>query len=143
MARSYPYGKVPSSVGTVISERFESPMVCCGYASAQFAARAAKAGVGNLCRNDGHKIRAAGGRKHNAGSTALELRNGTHRALGVTLTGIKEDSIIARVKAGYAVTVTISYAKLPGYLKVQSNDFGHTLVLKGHRYGTGRESPQA
>jgi hypothetical protein len=137
MARSYPYGKVPSSVGTVISERFESPMVCCGYCSTHFAGRAAKAGFSSNGRIEGHKIRTAGGRAHNAGSTAAEQRLGIKRAYGVTLTGIAKTSVLARVRQGYAVTISIQYAKLPGYLKVQSNDFGHCVTLKGYRTSGG------
>jgi hypothetical protein len=131
--RSYPYGKVPSSVGTVISERFETPMVCCGYCSTQFACRAAKAGFSSNGKLEGHKIRAAGGRKHNAGSTAAEQRLGARRAYGVTLTGIGRAGVPARIRQGFAVTVSIQYAKLPSYLKVQSNDFGHCVTLKGYR----------
>jgi hypothetical protein len=132
MARSYPYGKVPSSVGTVISERFETPMVCCGYCSSHFACRAAKAGFSSSGKVEGHKMRASGGRKHNAGSTAAEQRLGAKRSYGITLTGISRASIGPRVRQGFAVTVS-TYAKLPSFLKVQSNDFGHNIVLKGHR----------
>jgi len=135
MARSYPYGKVPSSVGTVISERFETPMVCCGYCSTHFAMRAAKAGFSSNGKLEGHKVRSSGGRAHNAGSNAGEERLGAKRAYGVVLTGITTGAVLARVKAGYAVTIAISYAKLPGYLKVQSNDFGHKVTLKGYRSG--------
>ena len=132
MARSYPYGKVPSSVGTVISERFETPMVCCGYCSSQFAARASRTGVSSNGKAEGHVIRARGGRAHPAGSTSAEQRLGLKRALNVTVTGISKSAILARVKQGYAVTVSLQYAKLPSYLKVQSNDFGHCVTLKGY-----------
>jgi hypothetical protein len=133
MARSYPYGKVPSSVGTVISERFETPMVCCGYCSTHFAMAAAKAGFSRSGRVEGHKVRSLGGRKHNAGSTAAEQRLGAKRGYNITLTGITKAAVPARVRAGYAVTISIAYAKMPGYLKVQTNDFGHCVTLKGYR----------
>ena len=61
MARSYPWGKVPSNEGPVISERFETPMVCCGYCSSQFAAKRPRAGVSNDGRVEAHQIRNAGG----------------------------------------------------------------------------------
>src|SRR4249920_731318 len=112
MARSYPYGKVPSSVGTVISERFEVPMVDCGYCSTQFAARAAKSGISSNGKVEGHAIRKAGGRAHNAGSNAGEERAGAKKALSLTLTGINKSAILARVKAGYTVTVSVRYQKL-------------------------------
>jgi hypothetical protein len=133
MPRSYPYAKVPRSKGTVISERFESPFVCCGYCSTQFACATAKSGISRNGRIEGHKVRALGGRKHNAGSNAGEERAGAKKALNVTLLGIKESAVLARLKAGFAVTVTVQYTKLPSYLKVQSNDFVHKVTLYGHR----------
>jgi hypothetical protein len=122
-------------VGTVISERFEAPMVCCGYCSTQFAARAAKSGISSNGKVEGHAIRKAGGRAHNAGSNAGEERTGAKKALSLTLTGINKSAILARVKAGYTVTVSVRYQKLPSYLKVQSNDFGHKISLKSFRMG--------
>jgi hypothetical protein len=133
MARSYPYGKVPSSIATVISESFERPRVCCGYCSGQMVCRSAKAGVGTDGRNEGHRIRAQGGRAHWAGNTASELRLGADKALGVKLLGITRTAVLPRVKQGYAVAVSLTYAKLPAYLKVQLNDFGHCCMVKGHR----------
>lgn len=133
MARSYPYGKVPSKYGTVISERFERPMVCCGYCSAHFACATAKAGLSRNGKTEGHRIRAKGGRAHNAGSNSGEWVKGAKLGLNVTLQGITEAAVLARLKAGFAVTVTIRYAKLPAYLKVQTNDFGHAVTLYRHR----------
>jgi hypothetical protein len=133
MPRGYPYGKVPTSKGTVISERFETPMVCCGYCSTQFAARASRAGISSNGKVEGHKIRAAGGRPHNAGSNSLEQRTGAKKALNVTLTGIAKSAVLARVKQGFAVTISIQYRLLPAYLKVQTNDFGHCVTLYGYR----------
>lgn len=138
MARSYPYGKVPSSIGTVISERFETPMVCCGYCSTQFAARAARSGISSNGKVEGHAVRKAGGRAHNAGSNAGEERAGAKKALSVTLTGITQAAVLARLKSGFVVTVSLRYQKLPGYLKVQSNDFGHKVALKGVRMGSDK-----
>lgn len=133
MPRSYPYGKVPTSKGTVISERFERPMVDCGYCSTQFAARTARSGVSSKGSVEGHRIRSLGGRPHNAGSNAAEERVGVKRALNVTLTGITKRAVLARVKQGFAVTIALQYARLPSYLKVQTNDFGHKVTLYGHR----------
>jgi hypothetical protein len=132
MPRSYPYGKVPSSVGTVISERFETPMVDCGYCSTQFAARASRTGISSNGKVEGHVIRARGGRAHNAGSTSAEQRLGVRRGFNVTVTGITKSAILARVKQGFTVTVSLQYVKLPAYLKVQTNDFGHCVALKGY-----------
>jgi hypothetical protein len=137
MARSYPYGRVPSSIATVISERFERPMVDCGYCSGQMVCRSARAGIGTDGRNEGHRIRARGGRPHWAGNTSSELRKGTMDAFGVNLLGISTAAVLPRVKQGYAVAVSLTYAKLPGYLKIQANDFGHCVMLKGHRSADG------
>jgi hypothetical protein len=137
MPRSYPYGKVPASKGTVVSERFERPMVDCGYCSTQFAARTARAGVGGVGKTEGHRIRAQGGRAHWAGSNASEQRNGVKRALNVDMTAIRKSAVLARVKQGFAVTISLTYIRLPSYLKVQANDFGHCVPLFGHRTENG------
>ena len=97
----YRYGKVTDQPVdlTVVSERSESPMVCCGYCSAHMAARTAKAGLSTRMENEAHAIRKAGGRPHNHGNTASELRNGAQIALGVTLKSIAIDDIPARLRA--------------------------------------------
>lgn len=133
MPRSYPYGKVPSSIATVISERFERPMVCCGYCSGQNVIRSATGGIGTDGSVEGHRMRAAGGRPHWAGNTSAELRQGASVAYGVNLLGISKDAVLPRVRQGFAVACSLTYAKLPGYLKVQVNDFAHCVMLKGHR----------
>jgi hypothetical protein len=133
MPRGYPYGKVPSSLGLVVSERFERPMVDCGYCSGQMLARTVKAGVSNEGRVEGHIIRSKGGRAHWAGNTASELRLGLTRGLSVPTMGVTKAGILSRLREGYAVAVSLQYAKLPSYLKVQVNDFGHCVLLRGHR----------
>jgi hypothetical protein len=137
MARSYPFGKVPASVGTCITESFERPMVDCGYCSTQFTARTARGGVSSNGKSEGHRIRALGGRAHWAGSNASEQRIGVKKALGVDMTAIRKTAVEARVKQGFAVTISLQYIRLPSYLKVQTNDFGHCAVLFGHRVENG------
>jgi hypothetical protein len=137
MARSYPFGTVPASVATVVSERFERPMVDCGYCSTQFAARTARAGVSANGKSEGHRIRALGGRAHWAGSNASEQRAGAKSALGVNFVAITKAAVLARVKQGFAVTISLQYIRLPGYLKVQTNDFGHCAALFAHRVENG------
>lgn len=129
----YRYGKVTDQPVdlTVVSERSESPMVCCGYCSAHMAARTAKAGLSTRMENEAHAIRKAGGRPHNHGNTASELRNGAQIALGVTLKSIAIDDIPARLRAGFAITAGVQYADMPSWLKVQTNDFGHAVCLYG------------
>jgi hypothetical protein len=133
MPRSYPYGKVPTDIGIVVTEKVEKPLVCCGYASAQMVARTARAGVGTNLKTEGHRIRSLGGRAHWNGSNAGELRVGLKKALSVTVTGITKAAVLARVKQGFGVTISIQYIKLPAYLKVQTNDFGHSQMLRGYR----------
>ena len=129
----YRYGKVTGLFPdlTVVSERSESPMVCCGYCSAHMASICAKAGLSSLMKNEAHAIRKAGGRPHNNGSRASELRAGASKALGVTLKSVAITDIPDRLRKGYAVEVAVQYGKLPGWLKVQTNDFGHSGVLFG------------
>jgi len=129
----YRYGKVTGTYPAlkVISERSESPMVCCGYCSAHMASSTAKAGLSTLMKNEAHAIRKAGGRPHNHGNTASELRAGTKSALGVTLLSVAIADIPDRLRKGFAVTAGCQYGKLPGYLKVQTNDFGHAVCLFG------------
>jgi hypothetical protein len=131
----YTHGKVAGLFPdlTVVSERSETPMVCCGYCSTHMACITAKAGLSNLMKNEAHAIRAAGGRPHNAGSKASELRAGAQAALGVTLLSVSIADIPARLRAGFAVEVAIQYGKFPKHLKVQENDFGHSIVLFGWR----------
>lgn len=129
----YRYGKVTGTYPAlrVISERSESPMVCCGYCSAHMAASTAKAGLSTQMTNEAHAIRREGGRPHNYGSRASELREGTKAALGVTLLSVAIADIPDRLRKGFAVEAAIQYADLPGWLKVQTNDFGHSVTLFG------------
>jgi hypothetical protein len=133
----YRYGKVTGLVPdlTVTSERSESPMVCCGYCSAQMAARTAKAGVSALMTNEAHAIRRAGGRPHNNGNRAGELIIGAKEALNVTLRSVAIDDIPQRLKDGFAVVAGVQYADLADWLKVQTNDFGHAVCLFGWQAG--------
>ena len=139
MARSYPYGKVPSSKGTIVSERFERPFVDCGYCSAQMAARTARAGVSTNGKTEGHRIRSNAGRPHWVGSNSRELRNGLMGALNVNVDAIDKALILSRVKQGFAVVVSLTYTTLPGYLKTQLGDFGHSVMLFAHRSEAGRD----
>ena len=136
----YKFGKVEGTVPDlrVISERSESPMVCCGYCSAHMAASTAKAGLSTDMDKEAHAIRRAGGRPHNNGNTASELREGAAKALGVTLKSVSISDIPQRLKDGFAVTAGIQYARLPAWLKVQSNDFGHAVTLFGWDAPTNR-----
>jgi hypothetical protein len=129
----YKYGKVSGLAValTVVSERGESPMVCCGYCSAQMACITAAAGVSNQMRDEAHAMRACCGRPHNNGNRASELRDGAWKAVGVRLNAVDIADIPARLRAGYAVTVGLQYKDLPAYLKVQTNDFGHAACLYG------------
>lgn len=133
----YKYGKVTSSQIypdiTVMSERSESPMVCCGYCSAGMACRTARTGLSNSMSSTAHPIRSKGGRPHNNGSNATELRNGSKAAWNVTLASVAKADIRTRLRNGYAVEIAVDYAELPGYLKVQSNNFGHSVLLFGVR----------
>jgi hypothetical protein len=133
----YKYGKVSGTAVTltVVSERGESPMVCCGWCSAQMACITAAAGVSNRMFDEAHAMRAAGGRPHNAGNKASELRVGASKAVGVTLRDVKVADIPQRLKDGFAVTVGLQYKDLPAWLKVQTNDFGHAACLYGWSEG--------
>jgi hypothetical protein len=129
----YRYGKVSGLYPdlTVVSERAESPMVCCGYCSTHMACITAKTGLSSLMTKEAHAIRAKGGRPHNAGSKASELRAGALAALGVTLKSVAITDIPARLAKGFAVEVAIQYGKLPSWVRVQTNDFGHSVCLFG------------
>jgi hypothetical protein len=139
MARSYPYGKVPSSKGTIVSERFERPMVDCGYCSAQMAARTSRAGVGTNGKTEGHKMRANAGRPHWNGSNSVEIRRGLDNVLNVNVDGIEKAAVLSRVKQGFAVVISITYTSIPSYLKTQVGDFGHSVMLFAHRVEGGRD----
>lgn len=133
MPRSYPYGKVPTDIAIVVTEKVEKPLVCCGYASAQMIARTARAGVSTNLKTEGHRIRSLGGRAHWNGSNARELRTGLSKALSVQTTAISKGAVLARLKQGFGVSISLQYIRLPAYLKVQTNDFGHSAMLRGHR----------
>ena len=125
---AYKYGKVGSSL-RVVSETTETPYVCCGYCSAHMASLTVKSGLSDRMQEEAHFIRSAGGRSHNDGNNAQELRDGAKEALGITLSAIAVDEVPDRLRAGYAVTVGLDYGSLPDYLQVQNNDFGHAVCL--------------
>lgn len=126
----YRYGRTPADF-TVISERAETPMVCCGYCSAHMAASTATIGLSRRMQVEAHQIRSRGGRPHNTGSRASELTNGTGSAVGVTLRSVAITDIPDRLRKGFAVVAGCQYARLPSYLKIQTNDFTHSVCLYG------------
>lgn len=134
-SQSYKYGKVSGlqPALTVISETGETPYVCCGYCSAHMAAWTAREGLSQSMLNEAHDIRSYGGRAHDNGSNASELRNGARESLDITLEAIAVSEIKGRLQSGFAVAASLQYADLPDYLKVQGNDFGHGVCLYGYR----------
>jgi hypothetical protein len=130
---SYAYGKVTGLYPDVLvmTETTESPWVCCGYCSVGMVCRTTKAGLGSGMNSTAHPIRSKGGRPHNYGSNATELRNGSRLAHNVTLDAVAISEITGRLRKGHAVEVALQYARLPAYLRVQSNDFGHSVMLFG------------
>ena len=136
----YRYGKVTGLTPDlrVISERGESPMVCCGYCSAHMAASTAKAGLSTSMKIEAHAIRRMGGRPHDAGNTASELRSGAWDAVGVILKSVAIADIPDRLRKGFAVTIGLDFGDLPDWLKVQGNDFGHACVLFGWQEANDR-----
>lgn len=130
---SYAYGKVTglSPDVTVMTETTESPYVCCGYCSAGMACRVARSGLDSTMAPTAHAIRSAGGRPHNNGNNASELRTGASKAHGVKLTARAVSELPDRLRAGDVVTVGLDYAQLPSYLRVQSGSFGHAVMLRG------------
>lgn len=134
-APAFPYGKVTGLAPDlrVITETGESPYVCCGYCAAHMAAWTAREGLTTSMFNEAHDIRDGGGRPHDAGSNASELRHGAAAALGVTLEAIAVNEIPDRLGSGFAVAASLQYGDLPDYLRIQSNDFGHGVCLYGYR----------
>lgn len=133
-APDYEYGKVGTLNGyklLVISETGESPMVCCGYCSAGMVCVAARAGITATMSSAAHPIRSEGGRPHDNGSRASELRDGAKRAHGVTLDALAVSEIPGQLRAGYAVVCNLDYAEMPAFLRVQSGSFGHSIALYG------------
>lgn len=131
----YKYGKVSGLDPklSVITETTESPWTCCGYCSAAMAAWTARDGVPHSMSSGAHPIRSAGGRPHNNGSKASELRNGTKSAHGVTLDALAVSEIRDVLRDGFAVVVNLTYSGLPSWLRVTSGDFGHSCTLYGWR----------
>lgn len=134
-APEYEFGKVSglSPDLLVLTETTESPYVCCGYCSAAMACRAARTGLGATMSATAHPIRSQGGRPHDNGSRASELRAGAKSAHGVTLEALAKAEIPEWLRAGYAVVCNLEYADLPGWLKVQGGSFGHSVCLFGWR----------
>jgi hypothetical protein len=131
----YEFGKVTglSPDLTITTETTESPYVCCGYCSAAMACRAARTGLSDLMGKTAHPIRSQGGRPHDNGSRASELRAGAKAAHGVKLDPLARDEIPGWLRDGYAVVINLDYADLPGWLKVQGGSFGHSCTLFGWR----------
>jgi hypothetical protein len=132
-APDYNYGKVTglSPDLLIMTETTESPYVCCGYCTAGMACNVVKPSLSDKMSSTAHPIRSHGGRPHNNGNNASELRTGTKEAHSITLKSIAISEIKERLSDGYAVTVGLQYAELPGYLKVQGGDFGHACCLYG------------
>lgn len=132
-APDYNYGKVTglSPDLLIMTETTESPYVCCGYCSAGMACNVVKPSLSDKMGDVAHPIRNQGGRPHNNGNNAGELRTGAKSAFNITLKSIAISEIKERLAQGYAVTIGLQYAQLPGYLKVQGGDFGHACVLYG------------
>jgi hypothetical protein len=134
-APDYTYGKVtglPYDL-LVITETTESPYVCCGYCSAGMACVVARSGITKTMSSAAHPIRSEGGRPHDNGSRASELRDGARRAHGVELDALAVAEIPERLRAGYSVVANLDYADLPAHLKVQGGSFGHSVCLYGWR----------
>jgi len=131
----YTYGKVTGQdpALSVITETTESPYVCCGYCSAGMAVWTARSGITHSMSGAAHPIRSQGGRPHDNGSRASELREGAWEAFGVELEPLAVAEIPERLRAGYAVVVNLDYADLPAFLRVQSGSFGHSCTLYGWR----------
>ena len=133
----YKHGKVTGQVPDlrVITETTESPWVCCGYCSAAMASWTAVKGLAPKLNGTAHPIRSQGGRPHDNGSRASELRDGAKRAHGVELDALAVDEIRDVLRDGFAVVVNLDYDQLPGYLRNQSGSFGHSCTLQGIRDG--------
>lgn len=129
----YTYGKVTGLAPDlrVITEVTESPYVCCGYCSAGMAVWTARKGTTHSMGGAAHPIRADGGRPHDNGSKASELRNGASRAFNVKLDALAVAEIPDVLRDGFAVVVNLDYAQLPGFLRVQGGSFGHSCCLYG------------
>jgi hypothetical protein len=95
------------------------------------ACNVVKPGLSDSMNTTAHPIRSQGGRPHNNGNNAGELRTGAKSAHNVTLKSVAISEIKEKLAQGYAVTVGLQYADLPGYLKVQGGDFGHACCLYG------------
>jgi len=132
-APDYQYGKVTglSPDLLIMTETTESPYVCCGYCSAGMACNVVKPSLSDSMNSTAHPIRSKGGRPHNNGNNAGELRTGAKSAHNITLKSVAISEIKEKLAQGYAVTVGLQYADLPGYLKVQGGDFGHACCLYG------------
>lgn len=132
-APQYKRGKVTGLVPdlTVITETTESPWVCCGYCSAGMAAWTASEPVSHSMSAAAHPIRSAGGRPHDNGSRASELRDGAKGAHGVKLEALAVAEIRDVLRDGFAVVVNLDYAQLPSWLRVQGGSFGHSCTLYG------------
>ena len=91
----------------------------------------AKKGLGPKMAATAHPIRSQGGRPHDNGSRAVELRDGASRAHGVKLRALAVDEIPGVLRQGFAVVVNLDYADLPDWLKTQGGSFGHSCTLYG------------
>jgi hypothetical protein len=129
----YAYGKVTglSPDILVMTEVSEYPYVCCGWCAGGMACRTVRPSLGSTMNSTAHPMRSKGGRPHNAGNNASELRVGASKAHGVTLKAIAVSEIRGRLRGGYAVTAALTYDKLPAYLRVQGGSFGHAVMLYG------------
>lgn len=116
-----------------VSEREAGPWICCAPCSGAMVAAWAIGTPATLA--EAHAIRTAAGVPHTGGLTPGELAAGVERWTGLELSPVASSSsaIAARLAAGHAIALPLTYGRLPTYLRRWSPLFtgGHMSVLAG------------
>lgn len=118
-----------------VSEREPGTWFCCANCSGAMVGHYAAGAPATLA--EAHAIKAAAGVVHDDGMTPAELRAGMANRQGIRLQLVETSlsTIEARLLAGWALAVPLTYAELPTHLRRWAPGFGggHTGVLAGFR----------
>lgn len=118
-----------------VSEREPGTWFCCANCSGAMLGHYSVLSPATLA--EAHAIKSAAGVIHDDGMTPAELRAGLASRLGLRaqLVATSRDAIEAKLLAGWALAVPLTYSKLPTHLRRWLPGFGggHTGVLAGVR----------
>jgi hypothetical protein len=125
-----------------VSERESGPWIDCGPCSAAMVAHYTDPSIPASLAT-AHKIRAAIPRPHSGGTNAPDVLRGLDKAfpsIAGRTTSRRRDDVPELLRAGYAVSVSLTASELPSRLRRWQPSFGggHSCAMAGYRSSDGR-----